>query len=44
MNRILLFAFVILIGLSACNSADKATPQFKLTLSIENFDGKQVKV
>jgi thiol-disulfide isomerase/thioredoxin len=44
MNRILLFALVILIGLSACNSADKATPQFKLTLSIENFDGKQVKV
>ncbi len=44
MNRILFFAFVILIGFSACNSADKATPQFKLTLSIENFDGKQVKV
>lgn len=44
MNRILLFAFVILIGFTACTSGEKESPQFKLNLSIENFDGKQVKV
>ncbi|KAF0132093.1 MAG: alkyl hydroperoxide reductase [Bacteroidetes bacterium] len=44
MKHIVLFALVAILGLAACSTSKKDLPSFKLTLSVTNFDGKQVKV
>ncbi len=44
MNRTLLFALLAMLGLGACSTSEKDLNAFKLTLSVTNFDGKQVKL
>lgn len=44
MNRTLIFALLLTLGFAACNTTEKQLPTFQLTLSVPNFDGKQVKV
>lgn len=44
MNRILKMALVALLSFAACKPSGKQLPEFKLNLSVSNFDGKQVKV
>ncbi|HQO50907.1 MAG TPA: TlpA disulfide reductase family protein [Bacteroidales bacterium] len=43
MNRIYFIALIALMGLAACSTTEKKS-SFKLTLGVDNFEGKQVKV